>query len=174
MRGALGDRATETSNSTRCWERNETGKLGADLLHCRLEVTPAVNCKRRPRRPLPVTGAQWTITAPQWKWNYPNRRPQFARVSTGLIGKRRRGGGAGGLFPFFLFPWGSQSLLHAETRGVFLIMSHTQLDQSEDSILIHAPIWIIRKYDRRLQWRGQTFFFFGSLKGKVFAPLRRV
>lgn len=37
-------------------------------------------------------------------------------------------------------------------------MPHTQLDQNEDSILIHAPIWIIRKYDRRLLWRGSTFF----------------
>lgn len=45
-------------------------------------------------------------------------------------------------------------------------MPHTQLDQSEDSILIHAPIWIIRKYDRRLQRRGQTFFFFLPAKRK--------
>lgn len=75
--------------------------------------------------------------------------------------KRRQGDGVGGLF-LFLFPWGSQSLLHAETRGVFLIMPHTQLDQSEDSILIHAPIWIIRKYDRGPQWRGRTFFFLAA------------
>lgn len=68
-------------------------------------------------------------------------------------------------FSFFLFPWGSQSLLHAETRGVFLIMPHTQLDQSEDSILIHAPIWIIRKYDRRLQWRGRGREVWGGSGG---------
>lgn len=44
----ISDRATGMSNSTGCWGRKETGNLDADLLHSRLEVTPAVKRQRKP------------------------------------------------------------------------------------------------------------------------------